>query len=736
MKSANGTKFRFGDFELDRARRSITREGESLALNSKTFDLLCQLVENHGTVVTKDELLSRIWPDQFVEENNLTVQISALRKALGGSLISTVPGKGYSFVADVATDGPGEVETDIIIENRTFSRIFVEEEGNLVSKTLAVSNGVFDWYRSPGIFASIALVTLVALVVVGFAIRGNLFTGRGSVVPFGQHTVRQLTTNGDVGLASLSPDGKMFAYTIDDLGQKSLWLGFVEGGNQIKLRDAEETSYVNLSFSPDNSSLYFSLLDERNSKGSMFKIPVSGGVPVKVVDEITNFALSPDGKSLAFTRSDDKNGERYVVTAEMGGSNKRDVAVFSKENLCVPGTLSWSPDGRRMAIGVRKTGSLYNHDIAVIHVASGMIESIPVEAVRDVSKTAWDAAGVGIFITAIELRSLSSVPQYEIWHLALNGHLSRITNDRSNYGASWHNDADATLSSSAAGDRILTVEHRQLTNVWVSPADDLANSVQITNGSFGKYDGLWGLDWAPDGRLIYTTSDTRSQFLAQMNSDGTQQKSITAPATVDSVLTVSTDGRYILFHSNRASELDIWRADIDGTNAKQLTFGGKAGHPAPSPDGRWVYYSSWLSDKPGLWRVPIDGGEAELLNEKPSGWGSFSPDGKYFAASYRIEKTRLAIYSVETNQILRQFDLPKTGILYMGTRWSPNSKAVVYRDQNFGYWSQAISGGEPRRLEGLPKEKLYNFAYSKDGKRFAFVRGQEQRDVVLFQQSR
>ena len=68
----------------------------------------------------------------------------------------------------------------------------------------------------------------------------------------------------------------------------------------------------------------------------------------------------------------------------------------------------------------------------------------------------------------------------------------------------------------------------------------------------------------------------------------------------------------------------------------------------------------------------------------------------------------------------------------MATEWSPDSLAVVYRDYNFGYWRQPIDGGEAKRLEGLPKEKFYNFAFSKDGKWFAFVRGQEIRDVVLF----
>jgi DNA-binding winged helix-turn-helix (wHTH) protein len=111
MEILAAARFRFGDFELDCARRSLSQNGEPISLTSKTFDLLQQLVENHGSVLTKDELMDRIWPGQFVEENNLSVQISALRKVFGdkaGSyrFITTVPGKGYSFIETVEQVGP------------------------------------------------------------------------------------------------------------------------------------------------------------------------------------------------------------------------------------------------------------------------------------------------------------------------------------------------------------------------------------------------------------------------------------------------------------------------------------------------------------------------------------------------------------------------------------------------------------------------------------------------------
>jgi DNA-binding winged helix-turn-helix (wHTH) protein len=73
----------FAEFELDTAHRRLMRGGEQVVLNPKAFDLLVFLAENRGRVVTKDEILDGVWDGQFVEEANLTVQMSTLRKALG-----------------------------------------------------------------------------------------------------------------------------------------------------------------------------------------------------------------------------------------------------------------------------------------------------------------------------------------------------------------------------------------------------------------------------------------------------------------------------------------------------------------------------------------------------------------------------------------------------------------------------------------------------------------------------
>src|SRR6185436_20600921 len=89
--------YRFGRCQLNTATRQVLVDGAPAALGGRAFDVLLALVERPEQLVTKDELLQIAWPGVVVEENNLQVQIHALRKLLGPQAIATIPGRGYRF---------------------------------------------------------------------------------------------------------------------------------------------------------------------------------------------------------------------------------------------------------------------------------------------------------------------------------------------------------------------------------------------------------------------------------------------------------------------------------------------------------------------------------------------------------------------------------------------------------------------------------------------------------------
>ena len=720
MNSPFKNKYRFADFVLDTSKRLLLKDGKPVALNSKTLDLLEALIEREGDVITKDELLESIWAGQFVEESNLTVQISTLRKVLGETrgenrFIVTVPGKGYKFIGE-SDYGPDE----ITIENHSYSSIVVEEiedsDEFIERRRPLLPPARRSWLGRNGFAAG----TLAVLLIVTATAGAYWLRARSSPLPFAKTQIRQLTNKGNITLAALSPDGNLFAYVTNEFGKESLWAGQINGGDNIMLRPPAETEYFKLAFSPDNDKLFFSNKDWAAESSTLNKIPVFGGAAEKISDDVRFFALSADGLSIATTKYDTDlaRDDLFVI----------DLASKQGKRLTLPSTriafasLSFSPDGQRLAFAT--TSSELSQLLFAVRISDSSVEQLSMYEFGQIKNTVWLADSSAVILSALETQTWSAVPQFRVWSVALGGGETRkITTDLSSYG-------DAL---GVATDSLLTIESRQLNNIWVAPADNLASAKQVTTGSFGRYDGLWGLDWTPDGHIVFNSSDTQSQVISMMNADGSGQKRLTAPGFVESDLDVSQDGRYIVFHSTRGGGgFDIWRMNANGEKAQQLTFDKQSYQPFISPDSRFVYYKSMADGIGSLFRVSIDGGDTVRLTDKETSWGSISPDDRFIAALYKTDKPRLAIFDINSGLQLKQFDLPKTATVYGGMRWTPDGGSIIYHDYDFGYWQQNAIGGEPERIKNLPKEKLYNFAWSNDGRQFAYVRGQEIRDVVLF----
>jgi TolB-like protein/DNA-binding winged helix-turn-helix (wHTH) protein/Tfp pilus assembly protein PilF len=234
--------YEFGPFVLDPAEHTLLRHGEPVPLRPKVFDTLLLLVKNSGHLVEKDELMSSVWPGQFVEEGNLNKTISLLRQALGEStegnhFIETVPKRGYRFLADVR-DVNGVTEVELVVETRTCARLVVEEANDdetpltdspMITAAAAEKRGTqtavvlaqpalkFE-RRSKGrtmFAAATAVIVLAAVAYVFFPARkGGAVISSVAVLPF-------TNEGGDPELEYLS-DG-ISESLIDSLSQLSGW---------------------------------------------------------------------------------------------------------------------------------------------------------------------------------------------------------------------------------------------------------------------------------------------------------------------------------------------------------------------------------------------------------------------------------------------------------------------------------------------------------------------------------
>jgi DNA-binding winged helix-turn-helix (wHTH) protein/tetratricopeptide (TPR) repeat protein len=175
MNAENTGLYEFGEFRLDANDRTLTRSGTAIPLAPKALDTLEILVTRHGTVISKQELMTSLWPDAFVEESNLTQNIYTLRKALGngtgsGHLIENVPRRGYRFNGEVRS-----VETSLA-QSQSVSNAAPDPQ--LVPKARPFGSGALS-FRRPAIAAGAALAVVATVTGIYFFVS----LSRSAVLP-------------------------------------------------------------------------------------------------------------------------------------------------------------------------------------------------------------------------------------------------------------------------------------------------------------------------------------------------------------------------------------------------------------------------------------------------------------------------------------------------------------------------------------------------------------------------
>lgn len=728
MQNIAAKYFRFADFELDGAKRLLRKQGKPVALNSKSFDLLLTLVEHHGEILTRDDLLEKVWSGQFVEEGNLTVQVSALRKIFGERkddhrFIVTVPGKGYSFVAEL--DEP--TESDIIVESHSLSRIIVEEEISDEPNRaipLAASNELTrasqtNESRTRLFLQNRVVVAGVVLLIAAIGMGGFLWQRQNrAAIPFKETSIKRLTTSGNVTNARISPDGKLYAYVTFADGLRTLWLGHVDGGEPKQLLPPTQTRYVSIKFSADSSSLYFATI---SIDGPLYRMPVFGGVPEKLRENVRgSFNVSPDSKRIAFIRSNKKNSDGALFVSDIDGKNEREIAKPSTDGGFATHNPAWSPDGETIAVGAANDDKSTSFDLYLVNSADGAVKRLSEQNWSEVGATAWLSDGSGLVVVATERNGI----RLQVWHVSYpGGEVQRLLTDLNIYGT--------TVSLSSDDRSMLLLQRQPQSSISEASSADLLSARPVTPGSIGRIDGWDGLDWAPDGRIIYTAAADNSITIRSMNFDGSDPKQLIPNGGINESPRVTSDGRYLVFQSNRGGYSAIWRADLSGTELRQLTGDTTAGQPALTPDGRSIIYVSERNAPGVLWRIPIDGGDPVQLTRRKVHWPSVSPDGKFIACGIFNDGKKLAVFSIDGGDALKVFDVPPNAEFEHGILWSPDGNSIAYLDWVNGIWKQALDGGEPQRLEGLPKARIYSFGWSRDGSRFAFTQGTQNSDAVL-----
>ena len=270
-------------------------------------------------------------------------------------------------------------------------------------------------------------------------------------------------------------------------------------------------------------------------------------------------------------------------------------------------------------------------------------------------------------------------------------------------------------------------------NIWIAPNNDATRASQVARAS-----EIWnGIGWTPDGRLIFCSKAGGNFDIWTMNADGTNQKQLTANQGMSFHPQMTPDGRFIVFELNRGGNFTLWRMDADGSNLKQLTSGVNEFEVGISPDGKWVIYHK-VDNTETLWKVSIDGGTPVHLTTTPSYFATVSPRDGSIAYVFNDTEThaqKVAVISPAGGAPLNTFALPPTAAYLDKLRFTPDGRSLAFLDGRGGganIWTIALDGkGEPKRLTDFENEKIFDFAWSYDGKQLAVLRGTDISDAVL-----
>ena len=748
MSVQNHYFYEFGPFRLDARKRLLMREGEIVPLKPKAFDTLLALVEEGGHILQKDALMRRVWPDTLVEEGNLTFNISSLRKALGDDprrheYIVTIPGEGYKFVAGVRTTFE-ELEvresTSIIFEEEEEADTEIADYGlrtqdsqNLAAtteKAEPLSLNPQSAIRNPQFYR----LGVAALLFVGAAtVSGVYWLGsqrqadhrRAAVLPFGEMNISRHTTSGKITHAAISPDGEYVAHVTEDAEGNSLWVRHVAAPTSVRVAGPAATVYVSVTFAPDGDSVYYLTVDGDKGQTRLYRVPVLGGPSSMAAFDVGPIGFSPDASRITFIRTYGDVTRLFVANAD--GTNERALAErrqpdFFRVDWNAP---AWSPDGKTIACQAKLNDERGQYETIVgVSVEDGSQRPLTYKRWNYTGQPAWLADGSGLLVTADESASTA----VQVWHVARNGgEATRVTNDLNNY-----HDLSLTRDSS----RLAVVQNHSVSSIWVAPEGDATRAKQITSDT-GR---IQELAWTPDGRIVYRSNAGGSADIWVMEADGSNPKQLTTGARASPGLSVSPDGRFIFFASDRAGRFNIWRVDANGGNLKQLTGGDDELFPHPTPDGKWVVFQRGVMDG-RLWKVSTDGGEPVQLSETRAVRPAVSPDGELIAYHYLdsdLDGSRwgIGIVSSAGGPRLKRFDFPPT-VAWRFVRWSPDSQSIAYVNTTGGLsdiWAQPLDASPPKQLTHFKAEKIIAFDWSPDGHTFAFVREVETSDVILIEQ--
>ena len=570
-----------------------------------------------------------------------------------------------------------------------------------------------------------AMVAAVAFMAgVGF---GSRFSRPESRAERGSLKITPITGSGNVISASISPDGRYVAYVESEQGRQGLWLKQLAGGQTLRLIPDQNVFYWGHTFTPDGNSIVFGQKSPADGSGGLFSISTLGGAPRRLLSDMdSQVSFSPDGKRFAYTRLRHPTPEQTsLMIAAADGGNPTVLATVKLPEYVAGiffGAPAWSPDGSTIVTAVGRQGSQGSEArarLVRVAVEGGAMTTLADPGWVAAAQAGWLPDGKSLLVIARAADQANT----QIWSVSYpGGDVLPVIADLNDH---------RIISLTRDGRSLVSVSGLVSAGVWTLP---LRGSGKLTRVSRSTTDGLNGLAFTPEGKLVYTSYVGGVWSLWIAGSDGADRTPFLTGGVGETLLapSVSDDGT-VYYVSRVRLGPEIRAALKDGSSSRVVTRDVRFDSFGVTRDGKSLVFSSFVAGSTHLFRVLADGGERKRISDAIAFTAALHPSGKR-VAFYFINsegRFRLGVSSIDGGPLLADLAAEPTTAnsrlalsddgIYLNTM--PGDRANV--------WLMPLNGRPARRITSFDDQQLFDFAISRDGGTLAVVRGPRIRDAQL-----
>jgi Tol biopolymer transport system component/DNA-binding winged helix-turn-helix (wHTH) protein len=773
--------YEFGHFRLDCGQRVVRRDAKVLPLTPKMVEILMALVERAGEVVNKDSLMQRVWPDTFVEENNLTYNISLLRKVLRSNdgshtYIETLPRRGYRFSYPVSLEAsnsrdsaehsvtppelPDLTGSTTVCEPAWSKETVAESQALLLGqesrdlgfqKAEAKTGGSSRQGRSGNVEIppwtlwagglTVLFLTVVSAVV-WLRLQGPKQPKLSVLIP------SPLTTYpGQENQPVLSPDGRevAFCWVGEQQNNFDIYRKIVGTESLLRLTSnpAQDTSPA---WSPDGRMIAF----HRNTGKDcgFYVIPALGGPERKIATSLPTRAhfrgrtvdWMPDGRSVVVVDRDSEYSPFHISVVSIESGEHRLLISPRPRDTGVMG-IAVSPNGREVAFVATNPGTpetaRRNSDLYVVSSSGGE----PRRLTHDegwIRGIAWLADGTELLFASNRTNDPSFTTTSPLWRIGASG------------GVPEPIPVDFVLGYEAAnphvskhGSFVYERRERWIKNIWKGPgpaASDRGPAARLIEST-------WPDDspqFSPDGqRIAFTSARSGVPEIWVCDANGSNSQQLTFMERGAFNPRWLPDGVSISFDSPQNGSHDIYVVNSDGGQKRRLTWESSDDRlSSASSDGQWLYFASNRTGRWEVWKVPVQGGSSVQVTKNGGfeAFESFDGNALYFTKHRGLEwtfgKSSLWKLPLGDSAAGETLALPEIDMGY----WSVLTTGICYMDSTrdelpFPIRFFDFATQQQRNVGEISNEPMWNapsFSVSSDGQSILFTRRpSEERDLMI-----